>query len=61
MEIKKQETKFLKMGQQNSANSRDFQQNQEIEQAGAELYQAQDKLGLASPALPIKKLRSSSN
>jgi hypothetical protein len=29
-------------------------------QAGAELCQAQDKLGLAKPALPRKKLRSSS-
>ena len=28
-------------------------------QAGAELCQAQDKLGLANPALPSKKLRSS--
>jgi hypothetical protein len=32
----------------------------ETRQAGAELCQAQDKLGLAWPALPSKKLRSSS-
>ena len=30
-------------------------------QAGAELFQAQDKLGLANPALSFKKLKSSSN
>ena len=31
-----------------------------IKQAGAELSQAQEKLGLAKPALPSKKLRWSS-
>jgi hypothetical protein len=32
-------------------------QQQKTKQAGAELCQAQDKLGLAKPALPINKLR----
>jgi hypothetical protein len=33
-------------------------QKNKKKQAGAELCQAQDMLGLASTALPIKKLRS---